>query len=773
MGRRLALLIATSEYRDHDLSRLRTPGRDAAELARVLGDSRIGGYAVEVELNAPLTRLQERVWDFCAAAHLDDQLLIYLSCHGVLDSYGKLYYATSDSNRQKLAVTAMAAVWLNDRLEECRASRQVLILDCCHSGAFARGSKGDTELALQQRFEPRGRGRIVLTASRGTEYSFEGDQLAGKGLPSVFTRAIVDGLRSGDADADKDGLITVAELYRYVYDSVRQAGLPQNPELWTYGAEGDIVVARSVRGQLIKPAELPADLRTTLQSPRPRVRISGVAELAELLDTAEPAMALAARQALAKIVGADVQEVAEPARVALEASPGTAADRVQRSIVERTSAARPVTDEDEARARPPSIRGMRSAFGWVQTPRKRAALIVAAVLAVAAMLGALVIPHIGNGPANAGPHASGDVRTANASHTAAVPPADETLRTTAAAQLLVRDYVPESVAFGANDKTLAIATTNSSETNGYTYLWDTDTGKRTVMPMGGRKSQGMAAVVFNRKDTILAAGDSQGYIYLWNVAGAKPVLLNKPWLAGPVGQSVQALAFNPAGTLLAAGESNDATYLVDVKDPGNLSLVHPLLRDPGYQATQPPANCNHAAEGVDAVAFGDGGDILAAGDCNGTTYLWNVNTYARIGPLPDPGSSADVQAVAFDPAETVQILAAGDYGGGAYLWDLTSLTANQQLDLSYHKLSDPGNSNIEAVGFSPDGVFIALGDADGRTYLYNVPSHSANAVATLPCSSPENHEGVGSVAFSRDGTMIACGGHNGYTYVWHLSVPAG
>ena len=36
------------------------------------------------------------------------------------------------------------------------------------------------DLALEQRFRPEGRGRVVLTASRGTEYSFEGDQLSGE-----------------------------------------------------------------------------------------------------------------------------------------------------------------------------------------------------------------------------------------------------------------------------------------------------------------------------------------------------------------------------------------------------------------------------------------------------------------------------------------------------------------------------------------------------------------------------------------------------------------
>ena len=333
-GRRLALLIATSGYSDPDLRQLRAPGRDASDLAGVLGDPQIGRFHIQTLVNAASGQLQEAIEDFCADRHPDDQLLVYLSCHGVLDSHGRLYYAAANTRRQRLAATAVAAEWLNERLEECRARRQILVLDCCHSGAFARGIKGAADLALQQRFEPHGRGRVVLTASRSTEYSFEGGQASGEGVPSVFTHAIVDGLRTGDADRDKDGLITVTDLYQYVWETVRAAEPRQTPELWTYGAEGNLLVAYSVRGPVIEPASLPEHLRVTLDSPSPRVRETGVAELAERLDAAGPALALAARQTLQKIADEDVPRVAERARAALKARPLTAADQLLRMEAE-------------------------------------------------------------------------------------------------------------------------------------------------------------------------------------------------------------------------------------------------------------------------------------------------------------------------------------------------------------------------------------------------------------------------------------------------------
>jgi hypothetical protein len=67
--RRLALLIATSDYNDPDLRQLRAPGRDAAELAALLGDPRIGGFDVQVLIDSTSGAVQEGVEDFCRDQH--------------------------------------------------------------------------------------------------------------------------------------------------------------------------------------------------------------------------------------------------------------------------------------------------------------------------------------------------------------------------------------------------------------------------------------------------------------------------------------------------------------------------------------------------------------------------------------------------------------------------------------------------------------------------------------------------------------------------------
>src|SRR5690606_34168123 len=54
----------------------------------------------------------------------------------------------------------------------------------------------------------------------------------------------VKGLRSGEADRDRDGLIGVQELYDYVYEELRDAGVRQRPQMWAE-LEHRVVVARS------------------------------------------------------------------------------------------------------------------------------------------------------------------------------------------------------------------------------------------------------------------------------------------------------------------------------------------------------------------------------------------------------------------------------------------------------------------------------------------------------------------------------------------------
>ena len=257
-GPRAALVIATTKYEDPELRQLRAPAHDAQALAEVLGDAAIGAFTVTRVIDADERQARRAIDVFLSGRSTGDVVVVYLSCHGVLDRRNRLYFAVADTLKSQLSSTGIPSAWLLDQLEDCRARQQVLILDCCFSGAFAHGSKGDADLDLERRLAGHGRGQAVLTASRAGEYSFEGEALPDAAVSgSVFTAGLVEGLRTGAADAGGDGYISVDEAYDYAYRYVKSSGASQTPQRWLSGGEGAIVLARSLAGIAIIPAPLP------------------------------------------------------------------------------------------------------------------------------------------------------------------------------------------------------------------------------------------------------------------------------------------------------------------------------------------------------------------------------------------------------------------------------------------------------------------------------------------------------------------------------------
>jgi hypothetical protein len=278
-GLRRALVVANAQYDDPALAALRAPTHDADALARVLGDPAIGGFDVELLMDADERMIRRRVAGFFADRDRDDLLLLHFSCHGVKDPQGRLYLAARDTDLKSLSATAVAATFVNDQLTQTQSRRVILVLDCCYSGAFTRGAtaRADRTVHIGEEFST-GTGRIVLTASSATEYAFEGGDLTrADARTSVFTTALVNGLATGEADLGGDGEISVDELYDYTYRQVRQRTPSQTPMKWTFGVEGSLTVARSVR-----PAALPAAVLADLASERVALRLEAVTALRQL-----------------------------------------------------------------------------------------------------------------------------------------------------------------------------------------------------------------------------------------------------------------------------------------------------------------------------------------------------------------------------------------------------------------------------------------------------------------------------------------------------------
>ncbi|MFF2847327.1 caspase domain-containing protein [Streptomyces sp. NPDC058001] len=248
MERRRALLVATDTYEDPEFTRLIAPAGDAASLADVLGDPEVGAFDVTVVANGTADHIERALRVFLGDSRPDDTVLLYFSCHGVKDLLNRYYLAATDSRADRMPQTGLNPRTMHVWLDECDAKTVVVILDCCFSGAFRKGfvARGDAKVDLPR--DLTGRGRIILTSSTQFQYSYEEgtDLVAGNVPRSVFTTALVDGIRTGLADRDDSGYVFVDDLYDYVHETLAYLGKPQSPEMYSDG-RGRVWIARNRR----------------------------------------------------------------------------------------------------------------------------------------------------------------------------------------------------------------------------------------------------------------------------------------------------------------------------------------------------------------------------------------------------------------------------------------------------------------------------------------------------------------------------------------------
>ncbi len=167
-----------------------------------------------------------------------DTVIIYYAGHGAPETDAmspdgdglEKYLIPYDADPQDLYSTGLPMREVETIFRRLSAERVIFITDSCYSGATAGRtfSTAARRATVSDNFLSRlakGKGRVVLTASRAGEVSEERDDLQ----HGVFTFYLLQGLKGG-ADYDADGIITVDEAYSYVSTHVPQVtGQNQHP----------------------------------------------------------------------------------------------------------------------------------------------------------------------------------------------------------------------------------------------------------------------------------------------------------------------------------------------------------------------------------------------------------------------------------------------------------------------------------------------------------------------------------------------------------------
>lgn len=236
---------------------------------------------------------------------------------------------------------------------------------------------------------------------------------------------------------------------------------------------------------------------------------------------------------------------------------------------------------------------------------------------------------------------------------------------------------------------------------------------------------GVLSVAFSPDGKILATGDVDGKIRLWQVVDGKQLLTFK----GHSGW-VWAVAWSPDGQTLASCSDDQTVRLWDTHD-GQCLL-----------AVQAHAN------GVWSVAWSPDGKLLASGGLDPTIRLWDVRGGHCIKTLYS--DSSGIWSVAWSPDG--KTLASSGLDPAIRLWDVHKSQCIKAFE---------GHTNeVRSVAWSPDGRTLASGSHDQTVRLWDVDNGHCLKVF-------QGHtDWVRSVAWNPDGCILASTGFDLIVRLW-------
>lgn len=235
-GERYAIVIGISRYdAGSGLPDLNSASLDAQAFAGTLRESagfKPGNILLLTDEQAKYAQLRNAIRNFAAQPGADDLLLIYFAGYGVHDPADpeRIYLVGHDSQMAVLRDTALQLEDIRAMLDSNVRAKQTMLLfdvDRSLSGDWAFRHNNLVNSYLLQVFGVDAK-RTVMVGSGVSERSRDEP-----GAGGLFTRQLIASTR-GEADQNRDRVVTAREWLRFVRQSVRiKSGGAQNPQYAT------------------------------------------------------------------------------------------------------------------------------------------------------------------------------------------------------------------------------------------------------------------------------------------------------------------------------------------------------------------------------------------------------------------------------------------------------------------------------------------------------------------------------------------------------------
>jgi len=266
--------LGVSRFKDskHDL---KFPVKDSKDFINIMKSGTQFGK-IEVVFIQDSVATKEKVMEASKVlekAKIDDQVIIYISSHGLLDDKLDYFIAMYDVNFELPAERGLPYEEIENMLNKVVCRNRLVLIDACHSGEVDKegvevvSSNGNPDASkvttksggsfaikpkaglknsfsyMQALFSDvsKGSGATVISAAGGNEFALESKDWNN----GVFTYSILKGLKNNEADVNRDKVVNISELKYFVIDKVSElTGGRQTPTARKENEINDFIIFR-------------------------------------------------------------------------------------------------------------------------------------------------------------------------------------------------------------------------------------------------------------------------------------------------------------------------------------------------------------------------------------------------------------------------------------------------------------------------------------------------------------------------------------------------